>query len=64
MNFFVMDTRKQGQRAVAWSAPLVGDFHTLARFGRVVFPVSATFVPPAVTSVPGTSGVSTTKPAK
>ncbi len=64
MNFFVMNSEEHGQRAVGWSAPLVGDFHTLARFGRVVFPVSATFVPPAVTSVPGTSGVSTTKPAK
>jgi Carbohydrate family 9 binding domain-like len=52
MNFFVMDARKNGQRAVGWSAPLVGDFHTLQRFGRVVFPVDATFRPPAVTAVP------------
>jgi hypothetical protein len=41
MNFFVMDTQAHGQRAAGWSAPLVGDFHTLKRFGRVVFPVSA-----------------------
>jgi hypothetical protein len=38
MNFFVMDARKEGrQRAVGWSAPRIGDFHTLAQFGRVVF---------------------------
>jgi hypothetical protein len=41
MNFFVMDSRSRGQRAVGWSAPLVGDFHTLSRFGRVVFPAAA-----------------------
>jgi hypothetical protein len=38
INFFVMDARDKGQRAVGWSAPMVGDFHTLAKFGRVVFP--------------------------
>jgi hypothetical protein len=38
INFFVMDSREKGQRAVGWSAPMVGDFHTLAKFGRVVFP--------------------------
>lgn len=37
MNFFVMDARERGQRAVGWSAPRVGDFHTLGRFGRVRF---------------------------
>lgn len=41
MNFFVMDAREKGQRAVGWSPPLVGDFHTLERFGRVVFPQAA-----------------------
>ena len=41
MNFFVMDAREKGQRAVGWSPPLVGDFHTLGRFGRVVFPQAA-----------------------
>lgn len=41
MNFFVMDAREHGQRAVGWSAPLIGDFHTLDRFGRVVFPLAA-----------------------
>lgn len=38
INFFVMDAREHGQRAVGWSPPRVGDFHTLAQFGRVVFP--------------------------
>lgn len=38
INFFVLDAREKGQRAVGWSAPMVGDFHTLAKFGRVVFP--------------------------
>jgi hypothetical protein len=41
MNFFVMDALEQGQRAVGWSPPLIGDFHTLERFGRVVFPQAA-----------------------
>jgi hypothetical protein len=41
MNFFVMDARESGQRAVGWSPPLIGDFHTLDRFGRVVFPQAA-----------------------
>jgi hypothetical protein len=47
MNFFVMDTREQGQRAAGWSAPLIGDFHTLGRFGRVVFPEAARAQAPA-----------------
>jgi hypothetical protein len=38
INFFVMDARERGQRAVGWSPPRIGDFHTLAQFGRVVFP--------------------------
>jgi hypothetical protein len=37
INFFVMDARDQGQRAVGWSPPRIGDFHTLDRFGRVEF---------------------------
>jgi hypothetical protein len=37
INFFVMDARDQGQRAVGWSPPRIGDFHTLDRFGRVQF---------------------------
>lgn len=37
MNFFVVDAQKEGERHVAWSAPRSGDFHTLERFGRVLF---------------------------
>ena len=38
VNFFRLDKPKTGpQVAVAWSAPLVGDFHKLDRFGEVVF---------------------------
>jgi Carbohydrate family 9 binding domain-like len=37
VNFFVMDAREQGQRAVGWSPPRVGDFHILERFGRLQF---------------------------
>lgn len=49
MNFFVMDARDSGQRAVGWSAPLIGDFHTLDRFGRVIFPEAAVPAPIAPT---------------
>jgi Carbohydrate family 9 binding domain-like len=41
MNFFVMNTEGKRQRAAGWSPPMIGDFHTLHRFGRVVFPVRA-----------------------
>jgi hypothetical protein len=34
---YVLDKRANGQLGVGWSAPLVGDFHELSRFGRVVF---------------------------
>jgi hypothetical protein len=37
INFFVMDARERGQRAVGWSPPRVGDFHILDKFGRVQF---------------------------
>jgi hypothetical protein len=37
INFFVMDARERGQRAVGWSPPRVGDFHILEKFGRVQF---------------------------
>ena len=47
LNFFVMDARQEGQRAAAWSAPRIGDFHALQRFGRV------TFVDPAAAPTPG-----------
>lgn len=44
INFFVMDAREVGQRAVGWSPPRIGDFHTLHRFGRVVFVTNGTTV--------------------
>lgn len=34
---YVLDARSDGQLGVGWSAPLVGDFHVPARFGRLVF---------------------------
>ena len=37
MNFYVMDTQPDGQRANGWSPPRVGDFHVPARFGRLIF---------------------------
>ncbi|MDH5492576.1 MAG: carbohydrate-binding family 9-like protein [Myxococcales bacterium] len=37
LNLYVMDSRPDGQRAVAWSPPRVGDFHVPARFGRLLF---------------------------
>jgi hypothetical protein len=38
VNFFRMDLPKgKPQQAVAWSPPLVGDFHKLDRFGLLVF---------------------------
>ena len=36
-NFYVMDARKEGMRAVGWSPPRVGDFHVPARFGKLAF---------------------------
>jgi hypothetical protein len=60
MNLFVMDARPKGQRAVGWSPPLIGDFHTLERFGRVVFPEAA--IPPAAES--RTKTPTSTSPAK
>lgn len=37
VNFYVMDARKEGIRAVGWSPPRVGDFHVPAKFGKLVF---------------------------
>jgi len=52
MNFFVMDAREKGQRAAGWSPAFVGDFHTLGRFGRVVFPLAASADPTAAATSP------------
>ncbi len=49
INFFLMDAR-QGDapmRTAGWSPPRVGDFHTLNRFGRVVFGDAEGAVPEA-----------------
>lgn len=46
MNFFVMDARADGPMHYAgWSPPRVGDFHTLAKFGRVLFAPAAGAAP-------------------
>ena len=37
LNFYVMDSRAQGQRAAGWSPPLVPDFHVPSRFGTLNF---------------------------
>lgn len=37
INFYVMDSREEGQRAAGWSPPRVGDFHVPNRFGKVSF---------------------------
>jgi len=54
MNLFVLDARENGQRAAGWSAPRVGDFHALDRFGRVVFvdPSAPTAAVPAQPAAP------------
>ena len=57
MNFFVMDSREEGQRAVGWSPPRVGDFHTLNRFGRVVF-----FDPASPAAAQGAQGATQGQP--
>jgi hypothetical protein len=52
INLFVMDAREKDQRAAGWSPPRIGDFHTLDKFGRVVFPEGAA---PASASVPAST---------
>jgi cellulose/xylan binding protein with CBM9 domain len=48
INLFRMDLDQgKPQQATAWSAPLVGDFHTLDRFGDLVFGDAAGAVPAA-----------------
>ena len=42
MNFYVMDKRETGIRAVGWSPPKVGDFHVPRRFGKLTFAAPAT----------------------
>ena len=48
INMFRLDSPKdKGQVAVGWSAPMVGDFHKLDRFGELVFGDEKGEVPPA-----------------
>lgn len=37
LQLYVLDERSDGQWAVGWSAPMVGDFHVPPRFGHVIF---------------------------
>jgi hypothetical protein len=47
MNMFRLDSPKdKPQIAAGWSAPLVGDFHKLDRFGEIVFGDEKGEVPP------------------
>lgn len=50
MNFYVMDSQRDVQRAVAWSAPRVPDFHTPQRFATVAFGERAPAAPPVAVS--------------
>jgi len=64
MNFYVMDSQRDAQRAIAWSAPRVPDFHTPARFATVAFgerPSPTVTVSPTNAAVPvtGSSAVAT-----
>ena len=61
LNLFVMDEPKTGgERSAAWSAPRAGDFHTLARFGRITLgngvPGGAA-APAAMPAVPSAAAV-------
>jgi hypothetical protein len=37
MALYALDRRREGQWGAGWSAPLEGDYHVPARFGRVTF---------------------------
>jgi hypothetical protein len=50
INFYVMDSREEGQRANGWSPPRVGDFHVPDRFGRVTFVAPTAQVAPTAPS--------------
>lgn len=56
MNFYVMDTMRQGQRSAGWSPTLERDFHVPARFGRVTFaPAPVAEAPTAAAPAAGRS---------
>ena len=51
VNLFRMDQPEgQPQQASAWSPPMVGDFHALAKFGEIVFANEEGQVPPPPTA--------------
>jgi len=57
LNMFRMDSPKdaKAQTALGWSAPLVGDFHKLDRFGEIVFVDEKGEVPVAKDTPPRTA---------
>ena len=71
LNLFVMDEPKTGgQRSAAWSAPRGGDFHALARFGRITLaleapgaPAAAAIPVPSPVAVPNIPGLVAPLPA-
>ncbi len=53
INLFRLDVSKaNGQEAQAWSAPMVGDFHKLDRFGTILFADEKGEVPQAAAAAP------------
>ena len=62
INFYVMDKRgDDSQRAVAWSPPMVGDFHVPERFGALTFVVEGE--PAAAAAPAGEAAEETTEGA-
>jgi len=57
INMYRMDLPKgKPQQAAGWSAPMVGDFHALSRFGELVFgDADGKIVPPPVAAAPANS---------
>jgi hypothetical protein len=68
INLYRLDSPKdKGQIAVAWSAPMVGDFHKLDRFGQLVFGDEKSEVVPAKAAAKDekpAKGAKDEKPAK
>jgi len=64
INFYVMDSRKEGQRSVGWSAPRVGDFHVPKRFGKILFDAPTEVAPVASEETKPVEGKTAKKPAQ
>ena len=65
INMFRLDMpQKKPQRAAAWSAPLVGDFHKLDRFGTLVFGDEEGKAPEAKKEEPAKEEPAKEEPAK